>query len=190
MMAGKVVMVGLLRGINVGKAKRVAMAELRAMVADLGYDDVVTLLNSGNVVFRGTGTAAAAAQRIAAGMTQTLGVTANVTVITGRELAAVVAENPLGAVATDPSRLLVAFCARRADLDHYRTLAAQDWARDRLAVGPHAAYMWCADGILVSRLAETALRTLGDRVTTRNWATVMKLHALATPQGAGRREAG
>jgi uncharacterized protein (DUF1697 family) len=182
-MAGKVAMVALLRGINVGKAKRVAMADLRMMVTDLGYDDVVTLLNSGNVVFRGTGTATTAAKRIADGLAQSLGVTANVTVITGKELAAVVRENPLAAVATDPSRLLVAFCARRADLGHYRTLAAQDWTPDTLAVGPHAAYMWCAGGILASRLAETALRTLGDRVTTRNWATVMKLHALVAPAG-------
>ena len=43
--------IALLRGINVGKAKRVAMAELRALVEKLGYGDVRTLLNSGNVVF-------------------------------------------------------------------------------------------------------------------------------------------
>ena len=44
--------VALLRGINVGKAKRIAMADLRALLEDLGHTDVVTLLNSGNVVFR------------------------------------------------------------------------------------------------------------------------------------------
>ena len=43
--------VALLRGINVGTAKRVAMADLRALVEGLGYGDVSTLLNSGNVVF-------------------------------------------------------------------------------------------------------------------------------------------
>jgi uncharacterized protein (DUF1697 family) len=43
--------VALLRGINVGKAKRVAMADLRALLEELGYADVRTLLNSGNVVF-------------------------------------------------------------------------------------------------------------------------------------------
>ncbi|HSD71146.1 MAG TPA: DUF1697 domain-containing protein, partial [Thermoanaerobaculia bacterium] len=40
--------VALIRGINVGRAKRVAMADLRALVGDLGYGDVRTLLNSGN----------------------------------------------------------------------------------------------------------------------------------------------
>ena len=43
--------VALIRGINVGRAKRVAMADLRALVEGLGYRDVDTLLNSGNVVF-------------------------------------------------------------------------------------------------------------------------------------------
>ena len=51
MAAGETRMVALLRGVNVGKAKRVAMADLRGLVADLGYHDVTTLLNSGNVVF-------------------------------------------------------------------------------------------------------------------------------------------
>lgn len=45
--------VALLRGINVGRAKRVAMADLRALVEGLGFHSVRTLLNSGNVVFDG-----------------------------------------------------------------------------------------------------------------------------------------
>ncbi len=181
MATGEIRMVALLRGINVGKAKRVAMADLRTMVASCGYGDVVTLLNSGNVVFTGGGTAGAAATRIADELAQTLGVTANVMVVTAKDLGAIVDANPLTRIATDPSRLLVAFCGRRADLAHYAPLAAQDWTPEALAVGPLAAYMWCAGGILASRLAEAAGRALGDRVTTRNWSTVMKLHALATP---------
>ena len=55
--------VALLRGINVGKAKRIAMADLRALLEGLGYTDVATLLNSGNVVFKVGG---GAAKRLAA----------------------------------------------------------------------------------------------------------------------------
>jgi uncharacterized protein (DUF1697 family) len=174
-------MVALLRGINVGKAKRIAMADLRALVAGLGYDDVVTLLNSGNVVFTGSGAAATAAARIASGLVATTGVTANVVVVTAKDLAAALAENPLGAVATDPSRLLVAFCGKHADLARWAPLLAQDWAPEALAVGPHAAYMWCEGGIHTSRLALAAGRALGDRMTARNWTTVQKLLALAAP---------
>ena len=48
-----------------------------------------------------------------------------------------------------------------------------------LAVGTRVAYLWCAEGILAGRLAEAVNRALGDGVTTRNWATIMKLHGLA-----------
>src|SRR5262245_44497169 len=101
--------VALLRGINVGRAKRVAMADLRALVEGLGYTDVRTLLNSGNVVFTAArGTPAQAAARIEKALTADLGVSARVTVLTAQELADAVAENPLLKVADNDSRLLVA----------------------------------------------------------------------------------
>ena len=77
MAAGR--MVGLIRGINVGRAKRVAMADLRALVEGLGYGDVRTLLNSGNVVFTAPRTTTArAAARIEEGLATQLGVPARV----------------------------------------------------------------------------------------------------------------
>jgi uncharacterized protein (DUF1697 family) len=170
--------VALLRGINVGRAKRVAMADLRALVEDLGYRDVRTLLNSGNVIFDGP-VRSTTAGRIEKAIESRLGVSARVTVLTALELATAVAENPLGKVANDPSRFLVAFLARPADRKHLVSLARQDWKPEALAVGKHVVYLWCADGILKSPAAEAVNRVLGDRVTARNWATTIKLHALA-----------
>src|SRR6187455_453211 len=98
--------VALLRGINVGTAKRVAMADLRELVEGLGFGDVRTLLNSGNVVFTAKGKAAVdAAARIEQGLTTRCGVSARVTVVSAAELAEAVARNPLGKLADDPSRL-------------------------------------------------------------------------------------
>src|SRR5881628_2807318 len=99
--------VALIRGINVGRAKRVAMADLRALVEDLGYGDVRTLLNSGNVVFTAPRAGRGAADRIEKALAARLGVPARVTVLTAAELAAAISENPLREVAKDPSRLLV-----------------------------------------------------------------------------------
>src|SRR6266496_1648635 len=83
--------VALIRGINVGRAKRVAMADLRALVGDLGYGEVRTLLNSGNVVFTVPASARGdPAPRIEQAMTARLGISARVTVLTAAELAAVV----------------------------------------------------------------------------------------------------
>ena len=177
-MAGR--LVALLRGINVGRAKCVAMADLRAAVEGLGYRDVRTLLNSGNVVFTAPRTAPdAAASRIEKALATGLGVSSRVTVFTAAEVDAAVAECPLLEVADDPSRLLVAFLRDPADRPKVEPLLQQDWAPEALAVGTRVAYLWCPEGVLASRLAETVGRALGDAVTTRNWATVRKLRALA-----------
>jgi len=171
--------VALIRGINVGRAKRVAMADLRALVGDLGYGDVRTLLNSGNVVFTVPASVRTdPARSIEQAITARLGISARVTVLTAAELAAAVAENPLGKVATDPTRLLVTVLTNSADRKRLLPLARQDWTPDVLAVGRRVAYLWCPKGMLESRLAQAVSRLLGDAATARNWATVTKLRAL------------
>ena len=172
--------VALIRGINVGRAKRVAMADLRRMVEALGYRDVVTLLNSGNVVFTPPARAAASAgARIERAMADRLGVSARVTVLSASEVAAAVAENPLLPIAPDHARLLVMVLRTPGDRTKLTALAGQDWKPDVLAVGRRVAYLWCADGILTSRLLAALVKALGDGGTSRNWATMIKLHALA-----------
>ena len=158
-----------MRGINVGRAKRVAMAELRALVEELGYRDVRTLLNSGNVVFTTPRLAPGnAAARIENALAVRLGVSARITVLSAAELAAVVAENPLGAIANDPSRLLVCVLADAANRSKLKPLSKLDWGNEVLAIGTRVAYLWCPDGILASRLPEAVNRLPGDAVTTRN----------------------
>jgi uncharacterized protein (DUF1697 family) len=179
--------VALLRGINVGRAKRIAMADLRAGVESLGYGGVRTLLNSGNVVFTapGAGRRAAdeAASRIEAMLTARLGVAARVTVLTAAELTAIVAGNPLLGVAHDPARLLIAILNDRTHRPRLAPLLERDWAPEALAAGERAAYLWCCEGILASPVAEALGKILRDGVTTRNWSTILKLHALAQDEG-------
>jgi uncharacterized protein (DUF1697 family) len=178
--------VALLRGINVGKAKRVAMADLRALVAGLGYRDVRTLLNSGNVVFTvPRGARGDPAARIEQAIAKKIGVSSRVTVLTAAELATVVRENPLGKVAKDPSRLLVTVLTNPKDRAKLAPLAKQDWAPEALAIGKRVAYLWCPRGQLESPVAKAVFQLLGDAVTTRNWATITKLHVLSgeAPEG-------
>jgi uncharacterized protein (DUF1697 family) len=170
--------VALIRGINVGRAKRVAMADLRALVEGLGYVNVRTLLNSGNVVFTARAAKGNAAAHIEKALATNLGVSARVIVLTATELADAVTQNPLLEVADDSSRLLLAVLSNPADRHKLESLMEQDWAPEALALGTRVAYLWCPPGILASRLAESVSRVLGDAVTTRNWATMMKLHAL------------
>src|SRR5262245_20636870 len=172
--------VALLRGINVGRAKRIAMADLRELIEGLGYRDVRTLPNSGNVVFTASGASRGdPAPRIEKALVAELGVPAKVTILTAAELAAIVARNPLARVARDPSRLQVAVPRRPADRAPLVALARRAWDPEALAVGPRAAYLWCPKGQIESPLAQAVAKAMGDTVTTRNWATMTKLHALA-----------
>ena len=175
--------VALLRGINVGRAKRVAMADLRALVEKLGYGDVRTLLNSGNVVFTmtraGKGDAAADIERALAAR---LGVSARVVVLSAAEIDVVVADHPLRRVADNPSRLMVAV-PLEAKPSQLTPLSKQDWAPEALAIGKRVAYLWCPGGIIESRLAKAVGRAFGDQITIRNWGTITKLHALTRARG-------
>jgi uncharacterized protein (DUF1697 family) len=172
--------VGLLRGINVGRSIRVAMADLRALVGKLGYHDVRTVLNSGNVVFSGPrAPSAQVAGQIERALKARLGVTVRVVVLTARELAAAVAANPLAEMVSDPSRLVLAVPATPRELKSLKPLLDMDWAPEAIAAGPRTAYFWCPDGFHDSPVAEAVSRALGDAATMRNWATVGKLLALS-----------
>ena len=172
--------IALLRGINVGKAKRIAMADLRALLTELGYSGIVTLLNSGNVVFQASGgTPARHAADISAAIAKRLGLEVPVVVKTAEELSTIVAENSLAEKAIDPSRLLVVFSqdnAALAGLDAVSSLVAEPEA---FLSGKQAVYLYCATGILESKAAGALLGKSGKALTTRNWATVLKLQALA-----------
>ena len=171
--------VALFRGINVGKEKRIAMADLRVLLGKLGYTDVQTLLNSGNAVF--TGDAAPNgkhADRIHDAVLKKTGVDAMVIVKSAKDMAGVIAGNGLGPEAHDHSRLLVAVCNDAKGLSGVKKLASQQWGDEKLHVGKHAAYLWCANGILESKVAVALLKGLEGAGTTRNWATLNKIHAL------------
>ena len=175
--------VALLRGINVGRAKRVPMAELRELFASLGHTGVRTLLNSGNVVFEARRPdVAALARSIAAAIEGRFGFSVPVGVLTAAELDAIVHENRLVRAGNDPAKFLVAFVAGPATLARAAPLRAESWTPEAVAIGEHAVYLWCAGGILESKLAKAFGRLTGDEATTRNWATVLKLQAATASQ--------
>jgi uncharacterized protein (DUF1697 family) len=176
--------VAFLRGINVGKAKRIPMAELRALLARMGYTQVATLLNSGNVVFQATdGTAANHAQDIAKAISHKFKMEVPVIVKTARELSAILTENPIKADASDHSKLLIAFVQDPKMLSVLGSLQSLVVPPEQFAVGKRAAYLLCATGILESKAAVALLGKTGRSATSRNMATVLKLEALAKNSG-------
>lgn len=172
--------VAFLRGINVGKAKRVAMADLRRELEAAGFEGVKTLLQSGNVVFeKPKGTAGDTKERIESLLEKRLGVSAQVTVLTLAQVESALADGPFARGVKDPSKALVTFYSSAADAKLLAPLAKQTFGRETLVVGKACAWLECPDGVLGGTLWKSVDKALGDHGTARNVATLTKLVALA-----------
>ena len=173
--------IALFRGINVGKAKRIAMADLHTMFESLGFGNVRTLLNSGNAVFdAGRSSAAANAKRIADALIEHTGIAANTVVLTAKDLDVAIAANPFIARIDDPSRMLLGFMTAGTDRGPLKALVDGAAKDETVALVAQTLYLWCPHGILESKVAETLIGPkFRHLVTTRNWGTVRKLQAIA-----------
>jgi uncharacterized protein (DUF1697 family) len=168
----------LLRGVNVGKAKRVPMAQFKELLIDIGCSTVSTLLNSGNAVVKATRQSPAAlARKVASALEDHFGFPVPVVIKSADELNLIVAGTDLVDCDTDHSRFLVAFAQEPSALTALKPIAELVTSPERFAIGPHAAYLHCPHGILESKSAK-ALGKMGEAFTTRNWATVLKLQTL------------
>ena len=163
----------LLRGINVGSANRIAMADLRELLTDAGFTAVRTHLNSGNVVLSGPSASAAAVEKAIAERT---GLKVSCVVLTPKQLRAIVEGHPFVDVATNGSRMMAHVLGGTPDADKLAAALARD--PDNARSGPGVIYQWCPDGLLK---APAVTEKLGVLVTARNWNTIAKLDALLSP---------
>jgi len=167
-------LVALLRGINLGSKRRVAMADLRALFEELGYTEVRTVLQSGNAVF--TGPKAKARAKLEKALAERFGFDIDVILRTMEELHEVVDADPFGADVTDATRYFVVFLDAAPDAKALRAITEQDFSPDRVAAGGRELYAWCPDGMQGSRLMrELGKPGLAGTATVRNWSTVNKL---------------
>jgi uncharacterized protein (DUF1697 family) len=185
--------VALLRGINVGKARQVAMPRLAELLTAAGYGDVCTHLRSGNVLL----TSPLGEQELAAALARAIeaefGFAVPVVLRTGAELAAVLARDPLGGSATDPSRYSVTFLPTPPDAARVAALPPPEGGE--YAVHGRELYLWLPEGMARSPMGTWPWdRLLGVAGTNRNWNTVRKLGELTaaapaagvTPPGVTR----
>jgi len=168
--------VALLRGINVGRAKRVSMADLREVFTSLGYGDVRTVLQSGNVVFTaGRAPGVRAVSAIEQALHASTGVQASVLLLPAADVAAIAAANPLRDISTDPSRAFVTFLSRPVDPSLVPAVDAEALAPEVMVVAEQAIYQWCPDGSLATKVPPAWWKRLDQVVTTRNLRTVERL---------------
>jgi uncharacterized protein (DUF1697 family) len=169
--------VGLVRGINVGGNARVAKADLAAAFEAAGFADVVTLLQSGNVVFGGAGAPTAAqAEAVVAALAESSGVSVGVVLLPEDRFRRIAADNPLLEVSDDDSRLVVTF------LDHDVPSGVSapddaDLAPEIVRLGDRAIYQWSPLGVSKSVVPAAFWRSLGPVATGRNQRTVLRLLA-------------
>jgi uncharacterized protein (DUF1697 family) len=169
-----------LRGINVGRAKQVAMADLRATLEGLGYADVATLLRSGNVVLTAPRRSAAALEReIEGALKAELGLESTCLVRTAAELRKVVEADPFGETASNGSRYLALFLSAQPSAAALREHDPRALAPEEIRLGDRVIYQWCPDGFLEApAVGPFVEKHLGVRASGRNWNTVTKLAAL------------
>jgi uncharacterized protein (DUF1697 family) len=170
--------VALLRGINLGQARRVAMGDLRELLESHGYEDVRTHLQSGNVVLSSPVSGARLERALERQLADGLGIEVEVVVRSRKQLADIVARDPLGKVAKNPSRYLVSFLRSKPPAKVVRELAAADVAPEQVVIQGREVYAWHPAGVQKSKLNKLLAQRLGITATARNWNTVTRLLAL------------
>lgn len=177
------VYVGLLRAVNVGGRNPVKMGELSALLSRMGFEEVQTLLQSGNVVFRCEERDPRGLERDLEGkMARDLRVHTDFFLRTAQEWRSVVAGNPFVQEAeTDPGRLQVLALKEAPPPEAWKSLDAAIQGRERARGAGRTAYIFYPDGTGRSRLTPAIIeKILGTRGTSRNWNTVTKLSSLAS----------
>jgi uncharacterized protein (DUF1697 family) len=172
--------VALLRSVNVAGHGRLSMADLTQTFLTLGYTDVATYIQTGNVLFRSPGrNVAALAAAIEAQLERDFGHAPAVILRTVPDMARVVAASPYPKKGAEPSRHHVTFLAALPSKERLAAFTAPPSGRDELSIVGQEVYVHTPDGYAGTKLTGTLLeRRLGVLSTTRNWNTVTKLHAL------------
>jgi len=171
--------IALLRGINLASRNRVPMPALRAALEEAGYEDVATLVQSGNILLTSTKQPKTLEREITALVKAEFGVDAATVVRTRDELAGVIERNPIPDGPSIPKLFQVTFFSDEPDAAAVAKLAAQDFGTERVEVIGREAYAWHPEGIQKSKLARALASGLRGDGTARNWNTVTKLLELA-----------
>jgi uncharacterized protein (DUF1697 family) len=173
--------IALLRAINLAGHNKVAMSDLREILTGLGFEQVQSLLQSGNLVFRADGRTSTQLERaLEAAVKRRLGLETDFFVRTASDWKAIIAGNPFPEEARrDPNHLLVMLLKTAPGREKLAALQKAITGREIVGLDGRQAYLVYPDGIGRSRLTTAAIeKQLGTRATGRNWNTVLKLGAL------------
>jgi uncharacterized protein (DUF1697 family) len=178
------------RGINVGGNHQVKMDDLRQLFLDCGFQNVQTVIQSGNVLFEADRDPASLPGMISRAFAERFGFQSNAAVRSGRELGEILAALPFSpdeigqaeAANPDVEHVYVFLSNRAVDPDAAEALRQTYAGPDRLVAEKREYYLLCRQSIRVSKPA-AALNKLDASLTSRNLNTMRKIHALLNAQG-------
>lgn len=172
--------IALLRGINVGGRNILPMKELASLLLQLGFEDVRTYIQSGNVVFRSSSEEKRdLTNRIATAIEENYGFRIQILLMSKVEFQRAIEENPFPAAIDDPKTLHLFFLAESPDAPDLAALNDIKLADEEFVLTRRTFYLHAPQGVGRSKLAQRAEKLLGVPVTARNWRTVCKIAAMA-----------
>lgn len=172
--------IALLRGINVGGHNKLPMKELRELMADLGFSDVQTYIQTGNIAFQSDmSDPKAIASQIRSEIKKQFGFEPDVLVLTQDQLRAAIKANPFPQAESEPKTLHLFFLLEKPadpDLDSLEGIKAEN---ERFKLTESVFYLHAPDGIGRSKLAENIGKFIRVSMTARNWRSVQKIMEMA-----------
>ena len=175
------VLIGLLRGVNVGGKNKIKMDALRDLCGSLELRGPVTHLNSGNVVFEAPARAVPKlAARMESAIESACGFRTNVILRTAAEFAAVIERNPFAGRELDPAKVLVYFVGGEVSAEARTKISAITGVPEEVRITACELYIHFAIGMARPKLSLASIdRALKAPATGRNWNTVLKLLEIA-----------
>lgn len=166
------------RGINVGTKNRVPMADLRKELEAAGFDEVVSIGQSGNVIVSREGTEDEIVSQVKAVIAKSFGVDVEAVVRSADEVKAVLTSNPLADLAVDGAKYLAIFLSAAPGKKEAEALLAEDVSPEVVKVDGRTVFVWTPNGVKAMRVNHTALeKRFGVTATARNWNTLEKIAA-------------
>jgi len=173
--------IAMLRGINIGASKRVEMARLRNLFESLGFRQVRTYIQSGNVVFEGRGAASSLAAKIDKAMRAEFGFGALVIARTGEEMSRALENNPfVNESRSEPAKVHVCFLSEAPAAEAMKKLEALATKAERVKCAGSEVYVYHVDGLGKAKVLTHGVleKVLAVKATMRNWNTVSKLYEM------------
>ena len=175
--------VAILRGINVGGHRKILMADLRALFDSLGFKDVSTYIQSGNVIFSTTEDLGNSEieRKISDAIMNAYEFDVPVIVRTAREIADLALLNPFFDSSTDVSKLHLTFLGKDPEPENVSAITKLDFSPDKIEVKGYSAFIYCDGKYHTSKLTNDFIeKKLKVKATTRSWKTIQKLAELGS----------